>query len=177
MAAVSIIAIASGIAIGYALFSARPNDAPTILSAIVAGRSVDVTISPDGAWLAAAVNRAIQVRRLDQPSWRELAGTTGAADRVFWSPDGRQLGFSAGTSLKRVDRVGSRAQTICFQAGSVITVGPAKRLFSRGMVEFPEAPFDVGAKGRFVMFQVDEPTATESQTIVNVLMNWTKLVK
>ena len=111
--AVSIIAIASGIAIGYALFSARPNEAPTILSAVVAGRSVDVTISPDGAWLAAAVNRAIHVRRLDQTSWRELPGTTGAAERVFWSPDSKQVGFSAGTSLKRVDLVGSRAQTIC----------------------------------------------------------------
>ena len=111
--AVSILAIASGIAIGYALFSARPNDEPTILSAIVAGRSVDVTISPDGAWLAAVVNRAIQVRRLDQTSWRELPGTTGAAERVFWSPDSKQVGFSAGTSLKRVDLVGSRAQTIC----------------------------------------------------------------
>jgi hypothetical protein len=75
-----------------------------------------IVISPDGRWLAAPtwVSDAfgVYVRRVEDAEWHELKGVSPDSG-IFWSPDSRQIGFGSGTSLKRVDLVGSHAQTIC----------------------------------------------------------------
>ena len=43
---------------------------------------------------------------------RALAGTEGA-DSVFWSPDGRSLGFFAGNKLKRIEIQGGAVVPLC----------------------------------------------------------------
>ena len=63
-------------------------------------------ISPDGRRVAYPARRAdgmplIWIRDLDQSVPRPLAGTEGG-NRVFWSPDSRQLGFAVDTVLKRM---------------------------------------------------------------------------
>jgi Tol biopolymer transport system component len=73
-------------------------------------------ISPDGRHvvIAGAEPRAtprLWIRRIDGFTFEPIAGTEGA-EYPFWSPDGRNLGFVAGSIVKRVAIDGSRLQTL-----------------------------------------------------------------
>ena len=75
-------------------------------------------VSPDGqrlAFVATGHDREpmIWIRRLQSATPAPLAGTEGVAGQVFWSPDGRHLGFRAGGRLKRVPVDGGPVQVIC----------------------------------------------------------------
>jgi eukaryotic-like serine/threonine-protein kinase len=81
----------------------------------------EVTISPDGRWLAfpgstASRGRALFLRRIDSTTPEQLAGTEGAA-APFWSPDSHYIAFFAGGKLKKISVVGGPVQNIC-SAGS-----------------------------------------------------------
>jgi Tol biopolymer transport system component len=74
-------------------------------------------VSPDGRRIAfvaisAGVSR-IWIRSLDAMQSRLLAGTEGAGHELFWSPDGKNVGFNAAGKLKRVSADGGAVQTIC----------------------------------------------------------------
>jgi Tol biopolymer transport system component len=73
-------------------------------------------VSPDGNRIAfiASTSRVARVwiRSLDNLQSRPLAGTEGASS-VFWSPDGKNLAFTAGGKLKRVPAEGGAGQFIC----------------------------------------------------------------
>jgi serine/threonine-protein kinase len=73
-------------------------------------------ISPDGRTLAyiteGSGGRHILVRPLDSPTSRALAGTE-LAEGLFWSPDSRHLGFTAGSKLERVDLATGTVKEIC----------------------------------------------------------------
>jgi Tol biopolymer transport system component len=73
-------------------------------------------VSPDGnriAFLASTSRVArVWIRSLDNLQSRPLAGTEGASS-VFWSPDGKNLAFTAGGKLKRVPAEGGVGQVIC----------------------------------------------------------------
>jgi eukaryotic-like serine/threonine-protein kinase len=78
-------------------------------------------ISPDGRRIAFVASTpggsslaltSIWVRSLDDVSPKPLAGTDGA-DYLFWSPDSRFIGFTAGGKLKKVDASGGPPQTLC----------------------------------------------------------------
>jgi len=62
-----------------------------------------IAISPDGRWLAytSGTPAMLFVRRLDQPTATELAGTQGAT-QPFFSPDGKSVGFVTGRGLARI---------------------------------------------------------------------------
>ena len=86
-----------------------------IVAPVVGEAEPELTISPDGRWIAASYPERpipIKVRQLDASGWRDLPGTAGAT-YPFWSPDSRQLGFWVDRTLKRVDLVGSRPTLIC----------------------------------------------------------------
>ena len=76
----------------------------------------EIALSPDGrilAFVASVEGRnAVWVRRLDETSATLLGGTDGAGF-PFWSPDGRSIGFAAGTTLKRVNIDGGSPIPIC----------------------------------------------------------------
>jgi len=81
-----------------------------------AGRSTPA-VSPDGRRIAfvaisAGVSR-IWIRSLDAMQSRLLAGTEGAGHELFWSPDGKNVGFNAAGKLKRASAEGGAVQTIC----------------------------------------------------------------
>ncbi len=77
-----------------------------------------VVLSPDGRRLAfVAISEGqnrVWVRSLDSLSAQALAGTEGASNAgLFWSPDSRFIGFSAGGKLKKIDASGGPPQTLC----------------------------------------------------------------
>ena len=98
-------------------------------------------VSPDGqrlAFIARGNDREpmIWIRRLQSAIPTPLAGTEGVAGQVFWSPDGRHLGFRAGGRLKRVPVDGGPVQVICplsihlgatWSKDDVIVLAPANR--------------------------------------------------
>ena len=74
-------------------------------------------VSADGTQVVVAArgeNRMprLWLRRLQSLEWRELPRTDGAAF-PFWSPDGRHIGFFAGSRLKRIDTGNDLTETIC----------------------------------------------------------------
>ena len=81
----------------------------------VAGRFI--AVSPDGSQIGYVASDAqagyrIWVRPLSVLEARPIPGTEGASS-LFWSPDGRSIGFFAGPKLKRVDLDGGAAVPIC----------------------------------------------------------------
>jgi hypothetical protein len=75
-------------------------------------------VSPDGRRLAylagnAAGRTQLWVRSLDSFESRPLAGTEGAFNTAFWSPDSRTLGFVLDGKLKKVEASGGPPQTVC----------------------------------------------------------------
>nr|MDQ5873143.1 protein kinase [Acidobacteriota bacterium] len=75
-----------------------------------------VEISPDGGRLAFTARRGegpnlLWVRALHEAAARPLAGTEGA-QRPFWSPDGRYIGFFADRSFKKIDVNGGPVFTL-----------------------------------------------------------------
>ena len=76
-----------------------------------------LSLSPDGTWMTFAAstpdsNTMLYIRPLDSAGSQPLDGTEGAA-YPFWSPDSRQIGFFADGKLKKIDRTGGAAITIC----------------------------------------------------------------
>jgi eukaryotic-like serine/threonine-protein kinase len=79
--------------------------------------SVDMAISPDGGRLVFVAigddgRNRLWVRDLNVMVPRLLDGTEGA-QRPFWSPDSRSIGFFADGKLKRIDAAGGAAQVLC----------------------------------------------------------------
>ena len=77
---------------------------------------VGIALSRDGTHLAYALSRGgryqLYLRALDEFDAKPIPGTEGACC-PFFSPDGRWLGFSDGTQLKKVAVSGGAMQTIC----------------------------------------------------------------
>ena len=73
-------------------------------------------LSPDGETIAfyapnAAGQNVIWIRPLDSPTARALTGNV-ASLGLFWSPDGRSLGFFSGSRLQRIDIAGGAPQVL-----------------------------------------------------------------
>src|SRR6266545_4836968 len=76
-----------------------------------------LAVSPDGSQLAYIASepggdRRIYLRPFSSLEARPILGTEGAAS-LFWSPDGRTIGFFAETALKRVEVSGGSPVSIC----------------------------------------------------------------
>jgi len=76
-----------------------------------------LTLSPDGKWVtfaASAPDRGtmLYIRPLDSNGAQPIDGTEGATF-PFWAPDSRQIGFFAAGKLKKIDRTGGAAISVC----------------------------------------------------------------
>jgi len=80
------------------------------------GAGSPLALSPDGTVLVYAGRQQLFMRRLDQIDPVPLPNTQ-SGQQPFFSPDGRQVGFLADGSLKRVALSGGPAVTICAAPG------------------------------------------------------------
>jgi len=82
-------------------------------------------ISPDGKSILYRTGTGAQgrlwLRSLENESARELAGTEGAINRGFWSPDSLSIGFATFPELKRVSIHGGDPITLCELPGQTFT--------------------------------------------------------
>jgi serine/threonine protein kinase len=83
---------------------------------------VDLALSPDGSRLAYAGtdqdgNRQLYLRSLAGGSTKKLPDTTGA-NKPFWSPDGSQIAFHAGSEIRRIGLDDSQSRTIIEAVGT-----------------------------------------------------------
>ncbi len=108
-------------------FAVPPPRGTAFLSTV---ETTELAVSPDGSQIAFVATgtprsgpgvtgatesgggRAIWVRDLSVLEPRPISGTEGASS-LFWSPDGRSLGFFTPDKLKRIDLGGGAPVTIC----------------------------------------------------------------
>lgn len=72
----------------------------------------NAAISPDGSLLAYVHENHLWVRFLDQDEGRAIPGTEDV-ERIFWSPDSRQIGYLAGRSIWKVSADGGGQVQLC----------------------------------------------------------------
>jgi serine/threonine protein kinase/Tol biopolymer transport system component len=79
-------------------------------------RPRQITISPDGRWLAfiasTETGTAIFLKRFASTKPEQLIGTDGASS-PFWSPDSREIAFFSGGRLKKIGVTGGPVQNLC----------------------------------------------------------------
>ena len=75
--------------------------------------TTDATISPDGKNVAFYSGGKLYVRNLVTLGTHELTAASVSAMRPFWSPDGKEIGFSDGTRLNRISVNGGSTVPIC----------------------------------------------------------------
>jgi hypothetical protein len=69
-------------------------------------------LSPDGAQLAYSGGGRLWLRPLDAFAVRDLSGAEGA-QHLFWSPDGRWIGFVSRGKLRKITASGGPAEVVC----------------------------------------------------------------
>jgi Tol biopolymer transport system component/predicted Ser/Thr protein kinase len=106
-------------ALAFVYFREQPRSARTARMSILIpekSRVRSLAVAPDGSAIAMVLVREgkqqIWMRALDALEPVPLTGTDGAAD-PFWSPDSRFIGFFADDRLKKIERSGGPAQTLC----------------------------------------------------------------
>jgi Tol biopolymer transport system component len=114
--------------------------------------SVALAVSPDGSKVAYTARDADNIRQLwlydlRRGTAKPLESTTQASG-AFWSPDGRSLGFLAGSKLKSISIDEGSPQTIC----DATTGGLGATWMADGTIVFAQAPtshgmFAVGSGG------------------------------
>jgi Tol biopolymer transport system component len=109
--------------LGVVYFRERPARPPMVRMSVLLpkeSRLRALAASPDGREIAAVLvkdgKEQIWVRGLDSLEFTPLAGTEGAAS-PFWSADSRYIGFFADAKLKKIERSGGPAQTLCDALG------------------------------------------------------------
>ena len=120
-------AVIAFLALAFAHFGETPPEAPeaSVRRFSFAPESLltaanRVRISPNGKHIVYIVRggeeRSLWVRDLDREEPRELDGTEGA-ERPFWSPDSRWIGFAAAGELKKIPARGGAAIVLCALPG------------------------------------------------------------
>jgi len=120
------LAIATLVLSGLLLRRRAPGATPVVRASILPPEGTEfvstwvdagpVEISPDGSKLVFTARKGespnqLWVRALNESMARSLSGTDGA-QRPFWSPDGRYIGFFADRSFKKIDVNGGPVFTL-----------------------------------------------------------------
>jgi Tol biopolymer transport system component len=81
------------------------------------GRAV-IAVSPDGRRFVYNARGGVQLRSMDQLDTRVLPGTEEPLISVFFSPDGRSIGYFQGGQLKRLALSGGAPVVVCSEVSS-----------------------------------------------------------
>ena len=124
-------------------------------------------LSPNGQWLAYTSNESrrneIYVQTFPEPGGKWQISTSGGINPI-WSRDGRELFFiAADGKMMAVD---------VKESGGRFSPGLPKALFDAGLT--PDAGYDVGKDGRFLIPRNVEQAASVPLTVV---VNWTAGLK
>ena len=139
LAPLILVAAVASLATGLALTQVRRGVQPEspltrFVMPVSVTQSVAFTVSPDGrriAFVGVGADRAprLWIRSLDTLEERPVSGTEGEVGpntTLFWSPDGRSVGFYADGRVKKVDSLGGVPQLVC-TARSVLVGGSWSR--------------------------------------------------
>ncbi len=96
----------------------RPTDAVVVRSAFTPGVNVsNPVISPNGRHIAYRMGRLpntkLWVQDLDRDAPREIEGTEGVDDEIFWSPRSDFMGFMTRQDVKKVPVEGGPVAVLC----------------------------------------------------------------
>ena len=83
------------------------------LSAQIAAATVGPVLAPDGSRLAYIAGNHLRVQALDALESQDLGAVPVAAANIFWSPDGKSIGFTAEATIRTVPAGGGPAFVIC----------------------------------------------------------------
>ena len=93
-----------------------------------------LAISPDGMRLAYFSAGRVFVRELAEATPRDIGDAPPTAERIFWSPDSRAIGFSALATIRTIPVSGGAAFTVCRIPGAGRLMGALWR--PDGMIVF-----------------------------------------
>ncbi len=100
----------------------------------VAGAPQSPALSPDGRMVAYISGDRMWIQTLGELEPREVKVDAGA-NRLFWSPDGKHVGYTAGTRIMKVSVNGGENQAIC-DARAGLTGGAGAWWGEKGNVIF-----------------------------------------
>ena len=117
--AIAAVAIATASWLGFTRPRAAPSSGPTVRATIVLPDKLSLNnavVSPDGRRFVfggrdASGKVQLWVRSLDAAASTPIPGTDDGV-LPFWAPDGRSIGFFAGSKLKRADLAGGSPQPL-----------------------------------------------------------------
>jgi Tol biopolymer transport system component len=125
MAGAVALAVVLSAVLAFLYLREQPSSRPLArLNVLLPEKSIvrSLAVSPDGRFIAMVLvkdgKQQIWIRALDALGMTPLEGTDNAAD-PFWSPDSRFLAFFADSKLKKIERNGGPAQTLCDAQGTV----------------------------------------------------------
>ena len=103
-----------------------PPETRTEINTPATDQPADFALSPDGRQIVFVASgdgaSRLWLRSLATTTPQALAGTEGAR-MPFWSPDGRSIGFFAGSALKRLDLGGGAARALAPITGTATAAG------------------------------------------------------
>ena len=122
---------------------------PELLSGPVFDGAVRrAAISPDGRWIVYVSEdpSALWLRPIDSEEPRMLEGTEGAQAGMFWSPDGRFVGFATESALKKIAIAGGTPTVLAQLKGGVWAGGCWSADGETIVFDFPQL-YEVSAQG------------------------------
>ena len=145
VAGISVLSLLLGLYIGR---TGTASTEPPLRKLELSVNAGEALISPNGEMIAYLHRNRLWIRRLDETEPRELPETQGA-QRLFWSPDSRFVGYLQDSVLRRISVDGGQSVEICelqlpaFGAiGLDVSWGPRGNLvfgglLDRGLYEVP----------------------------------------
>lgn len=140
-------------------------------------------VSPDGKWLAyisqASGRIEIYVKTFPTGEGRWQITTTGASNlSIRWRGDSKELYYTTAGQTRDLLAVPMNAE------GAILRWGTPERLFDSGYIGIPHPgggsyhDYSVSPDGkRFLIPRPNEPIAQSSTLPINVVLNWTALLK
>ena len=112
--------VIASIIVGLAVWRLKPTEPRQVIRfdyELPEGQQIngDLAISPDGKQFVYSTSKGLYLRSVDESTAKLIAGTEGAAEQPFFSPDGKWVGYwsSADHKLKKISVSGGAPIDLC----------------------------------------------------------------